>query len=199
MQIGLSLNSENLLPKHGSVVILMDFLEYDFHALRESIDWKHQAIKMFGRSVMQPRLTAWFGDEGTEYSYSGLMNYPLPWNSELLEIKKRVEELSQAKFNSVLLNLYRNGQDSMGWHQDNEVELGVNPTIASVSFGATRQFQMRHKFDKSIPKIDIGLQDGSVLIMSDVTQKYWQHQITKTKKVVGERINLTFRTITKAN
>ena len=195
MQIGLSLNSENLLPKHGSVVILMDFLEYDFQALRESIDWKHQPIKMFGRSVMQPRLTAWYGDEGTEYSYSGLMNYPVPWNSRLHEIKKKVEELSKHKFNSVLLNLYRDGQDSMGWHQDNEVELGVNPTIASVSFGAIRQFQMRHKFDKSIPKLDIGLQDGSVLIMSGETQKYWQHQVPKTKKLLGERINLTFRSI----
>lgn len=197
MQTSFLLNSENLLQKDGSVILFSDFLECDFHSLRQAINWKQQPIKMFGKSVMQPRLTAWYGDEGTEYSYSGLMNYPLSWNTQLLEIKKQVEELSGCKFNSVLLNLYRDGQDSMGWHQDNEIELGLNPTIASVSFGATRQFQMRHKFDKSIPKLDIGLQDGSILIMSGETQKYWQHKIPKTKKFVGERINLTFRTVLK--
>ena len=195
MQTSLLLPDVNILPNDGTVFLYENEIQSDYAALRKTIDWKHQKIRLFGRWVLQPRLSAWYGDEGTDYAYSGLLNRPLPWNRQLLKIKQQVEEICNSDFNSVLLNLYRHGQDSMGWHQDNEPELGERPTIASVSFGESRRFQMRHKFDKSVSRINVQLQDGSVLIMSGETQKYWQHQIPKTKKQVGERINLTFRKI----
>lgn len=195
MRLLFNMPKENLLPINGLVLLFDDELSVDFQSLRQEIEWKHESIKLFGRHVLQPRLTAWYGDEGTEYSYSGLMNIPLLWTETLLEIKRRIEAISNAEFNSVLCNLYRNGQDSMGWHQDNEPELGIEPVIASVSFGASRRFQMRHKFDRSQDKLNVELHDGSVFIMSGETQKYWQHQVPKTKKDVGERINLTFRKI----
>ena len=195
MQTSMLLPDVNILPKDGTVFLYENEIQSDYAALRKAIDWKHQKIRLFGRWVLQPRLSAWYGDEGTDYAYSGLLNRPLPWNRQLLMIKQQVEEICNCDFNSVLLNLYRHGQDSMGWHQDNETELGERPTIASVSFGESRHFQMRHKFDKSVSRINVQLQDGSVLIMSGETQKYWQHQIPKTKKQVGERINLTFRKI----
>lgn len=195
MQTTITLPFVNLLPKQGCVHLYEDAIEANFVDLCASIQWKHEAITLFGRDVMQPRLTAWYGDQGTEYRYSGLMNYPLAWTEALLEIKRQVETISDCRFNSVLLNRYRNGQDSMGWHQDNEVELGDKPVIASVSLGVGRQFQMRHKFDKAIPRLNFELERGSLLIMLGDTQRYWQHQVPKTKKDIGERINLTFRTI----
>ena len=197
MQTSLFQQSDNLLPKDGQVVVYSKVVSNDFEQLKNSISWKHEKIHLFGRWVLQPRLSAWYGDEGTDYVYSGLKNIPNPWNDILLNLKKKVEILSGTQFNSVLLNYYRDGQDSMGWHQDNEKELGKNPIIASLSFGVSREFQLRHKFDKSIPKINCLLDDSSLLIMSGETQNYWQHQIPKTKKFIGERINLTFRYLIK--
>jgi alkylated DNA repair dioxygenase AlkB len=149
---------------------------------------------MFGKKVMQPRLTALYGDEGISYSYSGITMEPIPWSKTLLEIKGKVEEVAEARFSHVLLNFYRDGQDSMGWHRDNEASLGPEPVIASVSFGVSRRFQFRNYVDKK-EKLQIELGHGSLLLMKGACQDRWEHQIPKSKKVSGERINLTFRLI----
>jgi alkylated DNA repair dioxygenase AlkB len=169
--------------------------DHFLRALIETIAWRQEAITMFGKAIAQPRLTAWYGDEGAVYTYSNLTNHPLEWTPALLVIKARAEETAQTKFNSVLLNYYRDGQDSMGWHQDNEPELGENPVIASVSFGAPRRFQFRHKKRKDLDTITIELEHGSLLIMQGTTQTYWKHQLPKTAQDIGARINLTFRLI----
>ena len=161
------------------------------------IHWQQKSIKIFNRIIPEPRLNAWYGDEKAIYTYSGLVNHPLPWIPVLLELKKHVELITQASFNSVLLNRYRNGSDSMGWHSDDEPELGINPVIASLSFGATRQFQFKHRYHKQLPIYQLLLTSGSLLVMRGTTQKYWKHCLPKVclSKPVGERINLTFRYI----
>lgn len=161
--------------------------------LQTDIAWRQEAIQLFNREIPQPRLTAWYGDAGAIYTYSNLTNYPLPWTPVLRAIKARCEDIAQTQFNSVLLNFYRDGQDSMGWHQDNESELGAQPVIASVSFGATRRFQFRHKKRKDLDVVTIELEAGSLLLMQGTTQDYWKHQLPKTAQPVGARINLTFR------
>ena len=143
---------------------------------------------------MQPRLTAWYGDAGIAYRYSGITMQPEPWTRMLNEIKTRLEKFSGFTFNSVLLNLYRDGQDSMGWHRDDEKELGKNPAIGSVSFGDCRKFMIRHVQDRSL-KNAINITNGSLLLMAGEMQHYWQHSIPKTAKPAGVRINLTFRKI----
>ncbi len=163
--------------------------------LLASIAWRQESVKLFSKEIPQPRLTAWYGDEGAIYTYSNLTNHPLLWTAELLAIKQRCEAIAQASFNSVLLNYYRHGQDSMGWHQDNEPELGENPVIASVSFGATRRFQLRHKKRKDLDTITLALEHGSLLLMQGTTQEFWKHQVPKTAQIIGARINLTFRLI----
>jgi len=166
-----------------------------FNDLLGATRWGQGQIKLYGKFHAEPRLTAWHGNEGKSYSYSGITLSPLPWTALLIEIKERVDAAARIQFNSVLLNLYRDGRDSNGWHQDNEPELGQNPVIASVSFGATRRFQLRHKFRKDLPKVEMDLEHGSLLVMRGPTQHFWQHQIPKTAKPVGPRINLTFRVI----
>jgi alkylated DNA repair dioxygenase AlkB len=141
-----------------------------------------------------PRLTAWYGDQGKSYTYSGIEQHPEHWHPTLKLIKSKIEQIAQISFNSVLINLYRNGKDSVSWHSDDEPELGENPIIASVSFGATRRFYLRHKHSKN-HKIDIDLASGSFLLMQGETQHFWQHQIAKTAKEIQPRINLTFRII----
>ena len=168
----------------------------NFHQkLIDNIQWRQDKIKIFGKLIDQPRLTAFYGDGAKDYSYSGIVMKPNDWNDELLFIKNRVEEVAKIKFSSVLLNYYRDGKDSMGWHSDDEKELGKNPVIGSVSFGESRVFQIRHKFQKEIKKVDIDLKDGSFLLMKGTTQHFWQHQIPKTKRELESRINLTFRVI----
>jgi len=163
-------------------------------ALQQGIDWKQEAIKLYGKQIALPRLTAWYGDPGATYSYSGLTVHPLPWTETLLTIKARVESVAGVAFNSVLLNRYRDGRDSVSWHADDEPELGPNPVIASVSFGAARAFQFKHK---TLPdqRHSLTLTDGSLLLMAGATQHHWLHQIPKVKAALGERINLTFRLI----
>ena len=161
--------------------------------LISEIEWKQESMNMYGKQVAFPRLTAWYGDNDKPYSFSGITLAPKIWTKELLEIKEKIEQLSKLKFNSVLLNRYRSGNDSISWHTDAEKELGQNPVIASVSFGATRTFQLKHKETKE--KLDIELTHGSLLIMQEELQHFWQHQIPKTKKNISERINLTFRVI----
>lgn len=165
-----------------------------FTYLKNEIPWQHDQIKVFGKIYDQPRLTALFADNKKSYSYSNITMHPHAFEGELLAIKEKVEKVAELKFTTCLLNLYRNGQDSNGWHADDEKELGEFPQIASVSFGATRKFKMRRK-DNHKEKFEINLNKGSLLLMLGKTQAFWQHQIPKTKKVINERINLTFRII----
>lgn len=175
---------------------LLDQLESDrrFTELSQTIDWRQDWITIYGRSLPQPRLTAWYGDPGKAYTYSGITMQPMPWTATLLELKAKVEAVSEVEFNSVLLNLYRDGNDSMGWHSDDEPELGQNPSIGSLSLGGTRRFMLRHRFEKGL-KHQLELTSGSFLLMRGTTQHYWQHHVPKTKRPVLPRINLTFRVI----
>lgn len=161
--------------------------------LRNDILWKQESMNIYGKNINFPRLTSWYGDNDKPYTFSGITLSPNPWISTLIQIKDKIKPQTQIEFNSVLLNLYRDGNDSISWHTDAEKELGKNPTIASVNFGATRKFQLRHI--KTKEKLEIDLTHGSLLIMRGELQHYWQHQVPKTTKKVDERINLTFRVI----
>ena len=163
--------------------------------LRQSVTWEQKFYRYGGKQVPQPRLTAWYADQANmEYSYSGITQTVLPWLPELLELKKKIEIVSGAEYNSVLLNFYRDGSDSVGFHSDDEKELGENPSIASISLGAIRTFELREKYAiVSDGGIDYELAHGSLLIMSGSTQKYWQHSIPKAYGLKESRINLTFR------
>lgn len=189
----------NLLPKDGEVLFMPNFfnrVESDklFRKLFETIQWQQDQIQFYGKTLNIPRLTAWYGDLDKSYTYSGISMQPHIWTPELLYIKNKIEKLANVSFSSVLLNLYRNGQDSVAWHCDDEKELGINPTIGSVSFGATRTFKFRHLQDKTlIEKID--LTHGSYVLMRGETQHKWEHEIPKTSKPISPRINLTFRVI----
>lgn len=165
-----------------------------FNKLIDDINWQQDDIVVFGKKFQQPRLTALYGNDGKSYSYSSLTMFPNKWNSLLIYIKEKVEEFMNVKFTTVLLNYYRDGNDSNGWHADNEKELGKNPIIASISFGAKRVFQMKHNTNKD-QKFKIELENGSLLIMKGTTQHFWKHQIPISTKKVGPRINLTFRII----
>lgn len=163
-------------------------------SLQEQINWTQRSLNMFGKTVTMPRLLAWYAAPGIQYAYSGGTSPHNNWTETLLRIKARVESLTQATFNGALLNLYRNGQDSMGWHSDNEPSLGKNPIIASASFGAARHFHLRHR-QKSYAPIKLLLEPGSLLLMSGALQHHWQHQLPKTRQTIGPRINITFRNI----
>ena len=175
---------------------LLSYHEADqlFDTLKKNIIWEKQKIKLYGEVHDVPRLTAWYGDPNKSYIYSGIKLNTNPWNAVLLKIREKIEKISKIKFNSVLLNLYRSGSDSVSWHSDDEPELGKNPVIGSLSLGETRQFQMKHKFNRDL-KQKILLQHGSFLLMRGKTQHHWLHQIPKRKNLKGERINLTFRLI----
>jgi alkylated DNA repair dioxygenase AlkB len=166
-----------------------------FQKLFNQTNWRQEKIRVYGKSFDLPRLTAWYGDPGKAYSYSGISMQPDLWTETLLNIKKMVDGAAGVRFNSVLLSLYRTGQDSLSWHQDDEPELGENPVIASVSFGDTRAFQFRHKVKKELSTVSIELTHGSLLIMKGQTQRFWVHQVPKTSRRVAARINLTFRVI----
>lgn len=165
-----------------------------FDVLRQDILWRQEAIRVYGRVHQQPRLTAWYGEPNTVYSYSGIVLTATPWIPALLVIKARIEDVAQATFNSVLLNLYRSGADSMSWHADDETELGFNPVIGSVSLGQSRVLQLKHKTDKA-NRLNIPLSNGSFLLMQGPTQHHWLHCIAKSRQPLGERINLTFRRV----
>lgn len=168
-----------------------------YNTLSNTITWKQETITMYGKTHAVPRKTAWYGNKGATYRYSGITHHPEPWTKALLDIKKVIEHvLNKETFNSVLLNLYRNGNDKMGWHADNEKELGTNPTIASVSLGATRRFDLKHKTDNK-QKIQLQLTPGSLIIMHGALQHHWLHQIPAQKKIIDSRINLTYRNILK--
>lgn len=191
-------NTERKEIQNGEFLHISNFFDKStsdnyLQTLLNTIDWKQEKMNMYGKELLFPRLTAWYGDNDKPYSFSGITLKPKQWTKELLEIKSKVETKTDVSFNSVLLNRYRNGNDSISWHTDAEKELGKNPIIASVNLGATREFQLRHIHTKE--KLSIELSHGSLLIMLGELQHFWQHQIPKTKKPVSERINLTFRVI----
>lgn len=162
--------------------------------LEAQTPWRQDRITLFGRSHDVPRLTAWYGDPGCSYAYSGLRLVPLPWTEALGSMRARVARAAGVAFNSVLLNWYRDGNDSMGWHADDEPELGPDPVIASVSLGAARTFQLKHRQDKTERRIDLDLEHGSLLVMHPPTQAHWVHAVPKRRRAGrGGRINLTFR------
>jgi len=165
-----------------------------YQNLTEKIKWQQDFIKIYGKTIPLPRLTAWYGETEKNYTYSGILMKPHKWNNDLLIIKEKIEIIAKVNFNSVLLNLYRNGADSVAWHADDEPELGINPVIASVSFGETRIFQFKHQENQAL-KSQIALENGSLLLMQGTTQHKWLHQIPKTTKILKPRINLTFRII----
>ena len=165
-----------------------------FAALRQAIPWETHRLRMFGRTVDSPRLSAWIGDPGTDYRYSGTTFAPLPWPPALQALRERVAAAAGAPFDSVLANLYRDGRDYMGWHSDDERALGPRPVIASVSLGATRRFRLAARADQA-RTLDLDLGAGSLLVMRGDTQRTTRHALPRTARLVGERINLTFRVL----
>jgi alkylated DNA repair dioxygenase AlkB len=185
----------NLLPRDGEAVLIEEAVprnEADrlFDRLIAAIDWRSETAVIMGRRVALPRLTAWYGE--ASYRYSGILHQPAPWVPELLELKATAEAWANRRFNSVLANLYRDGRDSVGWHSDHEPSLGKHPVIASISLGAIRRFQLRHREHPDL-RTTIELPHGSCLIMAGETQHHWQHQLPKTSREVGPRINLSYR------
>lgn len=164
-----------------------------YDSLKNELDWESGEITLFGKTYATPRLEAFYAENLQSYGYSGKKLHVRPFTPLLLELKTRIEQACSQTFNSVLANFYRDGQDSNGWHADNEKELGKNPVIASLSLGAVRRFDIRHETTRE--QLKYQLQSGSLLIMGGEMQHYWKHQIAKTKQVAGGRINLTFRLI----
>ena len=169
-----------------------------FAQLSAEVAWEQRCIRIYGKEMPQPRLTAWYGDPAARYSYSGLVWEPRPWTPALLALRQRLEAATGHRFNSVLLNHYRHGRDSMGWHADDEPELGPTPAIASLSLGATRRFRLRARRvptgpAETPPPLGLDLPGGSLLLMRGLTQQHWQHALPKTARPVGPRLNLTFR------
>jgi alkylated DNA repair dioxygenase AlkB len=158
-------------------------------------EWRQDTVVVWGKTYQQPRLVAWYGDSGSEYTYSGITLSPMPWTELLLDIKKRVERVTQESFNSVLLNYYRDNRDSMGFHSDDEPELGEKPVIASVSLGEERTLVLKHKMDKLAKPVRLRLASESLLLMKGDTQRCWKHGIAKETRRCGARVNLTFRHI----
>jgi alkylated DNA repair dioxygenase AlkB len=185
---------ETLLRDGGLLIHDPEFMstteaDVQFAQLLETVPWRQEGP----RGRLFPRLTAWYADAGVHYSYSGVTHEPSLWLPQLLELKRRVEGTAGTQFNSLLLNLYRDGRDSIGMHADDEPELGVNPVIGSMSLGGVRRFVLRHK--RSGERLSLDLAHGSLIIMAGTSQHYWVHGVPKTAKPVGKRINLTFRSI----
>ena len=189
-------SSHNILPcdgvvnYHGRVLDYCDAWDY-FEVLMVTVPWRHDELVMFGKPVVTARKVAWYGDSDFSYTYSGTTKQALPWTRELAKLKQLVEERTGDSFNSCLLNLYHSGSEGMGWHSDDEKEIARNSSIASISFGAERRFDFRHKRTKET--VSILLEHGSLLVMKGETQTHWQHRLPPAKKVTEARINLTFR------
>lgn len=193
-------NKQNLTKQHdGTLTLHRDiFDEKTAHSLFDSLittlNWQQPSIKMHGKTIPIPRKQVWMGDAETSYKYSGQLFQPEPWNPVVLDIKHKVERLSGARFNSVLCNLYRDGQDSVSWHADDEPELDPSTPIASFSLGATRRFDLKPKTGSG-NTVQLFLANAMLVVMSPEVQVNWVHQIPKTKKVQDARINLTFRRV----
>jgi len=165
------------------------------HCLINQVPWRTENVVVWGKSYPQPRLIAWYGDAGRSYQYSGVTLEPLPWIEPLQVVRERVQHAVDCNFNSVLLNYYRDNRDSMGFHSDDEKELGYRPVIASISLGEERTFILKHKRDRAVKPVRLGLESGSLLLMKGDTQANWKHGIEKEKRPCGPRVNLTFRRI----
>jgi alkylated DNA repair dioxygenase AlkB len=163
-----------------------------FHALLSKAAWSQEFLKMYGKRIAFPRLTAWYSDAGASYCYSGIQNEPHPWLPELKAVREELFLRTGTRFNSVLLNQYRNGDDSLSWHADDEIELGPTPIIASVSLGVTRSFDLKHRDGTAV---SLAMEHGSLLLMSGALQTCWKHRVPKERAIRGSRINLTFRVI----
>jgi alkylated DNA repair dioxygenase AlkB len=185
-------DAELLLIRHWLEPARADSLLQQLHA---ELAWEQSVIRVYGRHCPIPRLNAWYADPGCDYGYSGVRMITHPWTPALQAVRQAVEVSCATGFNSVLANCYRDGVDSVGWHADDEPELGKNPVIASVSLGGSRCFQLRHRLRKDLGRLDIELTHGSLLIMRGETQHHWVHAIPKTRKICPPRINLTFRRV----
>lgn len=190
----------NLLPQDGTVnyygkIFNQEQSDYFYQKLLQTIDWRNDEAIIFGKKILTKRKVAWYGEENFEYTYSKTTKNALPWTKELLKLKKTVEEKTGEQFNSCLLNLYHDGSEGMAYHSDGEKDLKKNGAIASLSFGAERKFSFKHKTTKE--KIELILENGSLLVMKAQTQSFWLHRLPPTKKIFLPRINLTFRTIDK--
>jgi len=186
----------NVIGNH--VCLVPDFLSCEegnrlFQVINRKAKWQQQEIRIYGKNHAVPRLTAWHGDHDAIYRYSGIENIPHPWFCELVELRRRIQGYTRSRFNSVLLNLYRNGNDSMGRHSDDEPELGDKQVIASISLGATRRLIFHPQSSENRGSIRVNLDHCSLVVMSGNTQRDWKHSIPKTGKPVGPRINLTYR------
>lgn len=166
-----------------------------FQRLRSEVPWRQDTIKIYGKEHLLPRLQQWFGDAGLNYTWSGIRMAPLPWIPVLSEIRRRAEDAAREQFNTVLLNLYRTGDDTVSWHSDDERALGPTPIIASVSLGAERDFVLRHRGRDDVEEVKIALPNGSLLLMQGKTQAMWKHALPRRRGVTAERINLTFRRV----
>jgi alkylated DNA repair dioxygenase AlkB len=190
--------SMNILPKDGIVNyygIILEKTDADnyFDILFNDIEWRNDEAIIFGKRIVTKRKVAWYGEKEFEYTYSNTTKRALPWTKELKELKTIIEEKTGETFNSCLLNLYHDGAEGMAWHSDGETDLKKNGAIASLSLGAERKFAFKHKKESS--KVEIYLENGSLLIMKDITQDNWLHRLPPTKRIFTPRINLTFRTI----
>lgn len=192
------ISEKNWLPKNGTVnyygpILLSDQANFYFNCLLSSIEWKNDEAIIFGKRIVTKRKVAWYGDKPFEYTYSNNTKLALRWTKELLELKALCEAKSGDTFNSCLLNLYHSGEEGMAWHSDGETDLKKNGAIASLSFGAERKFAFKNKESKET--VSLILENGSLLVMKNETQKHWQHRLPPTKMIQKPRINLTFRTI----
>ncbi|WP_017257298.1 alpha-ketoglutarate-dependent dioxygenase AlkB family protein [Pedobacter arcticus] len=191
-------SNPNLLPidgdvnYYGQIMSVQKAQEYLRYLLSE-ITWKNDEAIIYGKHIITKRKVAWYADSNFSYTYSNITRKALTWTTELLELKKLVENITGIQFNSCLLNLYHNGDEGMAWHSDDEKSLGKNTAIASLSFGAERKFAFKHK--KTKQKVELVLQNGSLLLMHGSTQSNWLHRLPPTKKINSPRVNLTFRTI----
>jgi alkylated DNA repair dioxygenase AlkB len=184
----------------ADVAHVPDFLPVDvadraLAQIRAETAWEQHRVRVCGREHRCPRLSAWCGDAGAVYRYSGQTLWPRSWAPGITEIRERVESLLAERFDGVLLNLYRDGRDGMGWHSDDERELGESPTIASVSLGAARRFRLKHRSRTDIAPYEWQLGHGSLIVMRGPTQRHWRHCVPKTRRPVGERVNLSFRAV----
>ena len=189
---------QNILPYDGEAfyhgkILNAEKCGFYYQKLLEEIPWKNDKAIIFGKEYITKRKVAWFGDQEYQYTYSGITKKAHLWNSILMDLKQKIEEISETSYNSCLLNLYHSGEEGMGWHSDNEKTLLPNGAIASLTLGTARKFSFKHKKNKQ--KVDIFLENGSLLVMKGTIQRNWLHKLPTTKKVFTPRINLTFRTI----
>jgi alkylated DNA repair dioxygenase AlkB len=188
--------ASNILPYHGEVnyygkIMSQQKAEHYLDRMLNTIEWRNDEAKIFGRHIITKRKVAWYGDHNYSYTYSNTTKQALTWTKELIELKKRVEDFTETVFNSCLLNLYHTGEEGMAWHSDDEKTLGKDTAIASLSFGAERKFAFKHKETKEV--VSLVLETGSLLIMKGATQTNWLHRLPQTTKIKTPRVNLTFR------